>query len=200
MLRQQQQVIQQQTLAQRVFNRRLTQQKTSHWCTWNLQSGRNSGFQQTLLDLKALHIGFAILTSTGFTKKKGDPYSECIIHSRHFEGYDVYGTKANSSNQGGITIAIYNPRDASKKPPFHLENVQRHGHNCISRLYCTGIRKIPIIGAYLLSKQKDLDDLHNHVQLAFDQYPSTQYAPVFMGDCWRLFYDRSVQHWTSPKC
>ena len=132
--------------------------------------------------MKALHIGFAILTSTGFTKKKGDPYSECIIHSRHFEGYDVYGTEANSRNQGGIAIAIYNPRDTSKKPPFHLENVQRHGHNCISCLYCTGIRKIPIIGACLLPEQKGLDDLHNHVQLAFDQYPSNRYAPAFMGD------------------
>jgi len=49
-------------------------------------------------------------------------------------------------------------------------------------LYCTGIQKIPIIGAYLLPEQKGLDDLHNHVQPAFNQYPSTRYAPVFMGD------------------
>jgi len=149
-LRQQQQAIRQQTLAQRVFNKRLTQQKRSHWCIWNFRSGRNSGLQQALLDLKALHIGFAILASTRFTRKKGNPYSECVIHSCHFEGYDVYGTEANSSNQGGIAITIYNPRDASKKPPFHLENVQRHGRNCISCLHCTGTCKIPIIRACLL--------------------------------------------------
>jgi len=181
-LRQQRQAIRQQTLAQRVFNRLLTQQKTSHWCTWNLCSGRNSGLQQAILDLKALRIGFAILTSTGFTKNKSDPYCDCVIHSKHFEGYDVYATEANSVSQGGIAIAIYNPRDSSKKPPFHVENVQRHGHNCISCLYCTGIRKMPVIGAYLLPSQKGLDDLHTHVQTAFDQYPSNRYAPVFMGD------------------
>jgi len=128
-LRQQRQAIRQQTLAQRVFNRLLTQQKTSHWCTWNLCSGRNSGLQQATLDLKALRIGFAILTSTGFTKNKSDPCCDCVVHSKHFEGCDVCATEANSVSQGGIAIAIYNPRDSSKKPPFHVENVQRHGHN-----------------------------------------------------------------------
>ena len=108
-LRQQQQALHQKTLAPRVFNRKLRLLQPSHWCTWNLRSGRNSGLQQALLDLKALHIGFAILTSTGFTKKKGDPYSECIIHSRHFEGYDVVATEANSEKQGGVAFAIYAP-------------------------------------------------------------------------------------------
>jgi len=129
-LRQQQQALRQKTLAQRVFNRLLTQKQTSHWCTWNLCSGRNSGLQQALLDLKALCIGFAILTSTGFTKNKSDPYCDTVIHSKHFEDYDVYATEANSSRQGGVAIAAYAPRGAgAKKSPFHLENVQRYGHN-----------------------------------------------------------------------
>jgi len=123
-LRQQRQAIRQQTLTQRAFNRKLTQQKSSHWCTWNLCSGRNSGLQQAVLDLKALRVGFAILTSTGFTKNKADPHCDCIIHSKHFEGYDVHATGANSVSQRGIAIATYNPRDPTKKPPFHVENVQ----------------------------------------------------------------------------
>jgi len=52
----------------------------------------------------------------------------------------------------------------------------------MSCLYCTGIRKIPVIGAYLLPGPQGLADLHSHVQTAFNQYPSTRYAPVFMGD------------------
>jgi len=138
-LRQQRQALRQQTLIQRVHNRKLTQQKSSHWCIWNVCSGRNSGLQQAILDLKALRTGFAILVSTGFTKNKADPYCNCVIHSKHFEGYDVYATEANLVSQGGVAIVIYNPRDPTKKPPFHVENVQRHGHNCISCIYCTGI-------------------------------------------------------------
>jgi len=181
-LRQQQHSIQQQTLKQRAFNLRLKKHQTSHWATWNLRSGRNSGLQQALLNLKDLHIAFAILTSTGFTRNASDPYSECVIHSKHFKDYDIYGTDANSSNQGGIAVAIHSPRDAGKLPPYHLENIQRHGHNCISCLCYTGIQKIPIIGAYLLHGPQGLDDLYNHVQAAFDQYPSNRCSPVFMGD------------------
>ena len=72
LLRQQRQAIRQQTLIQRAHNRKLTQQKTSHWCTWNVRSGRNSGLQQAVLDLKALHVGFAMLIGTGFAKNKAD--------------------------------------------------------------------------------------------------------------------------------
>jgi len=123
-LRQQQNDLHRKTQEQRAFNTKLRQLQLLHWCTWNLRSGRNSGLQQALLDLKALGIGFAMLTSTGFTKNKSDPYCDCVIHSKHFEGYDAYATEANSSNQGGIALAIYNPRDAAKRPPYHLENVQ----------------------------------------------------------------------------
>jgi len=52
----------------------------------------------------------------------------------------------------------------------------------MSCLYCAGIRKIPIIGAYLLPGPQGLDGLHTHVQAAFNQYPTHRYAPVFMGD------------------
>jgi len=82
-----------------------------------------------------------------------------------------------------VAFATYAPREAGTiKPSYHLENVCRHGNNCMSCLYCTGIRKIPIIGAYLLPGQQGLDDLHTHVQTAFNQYPTNRYAPVFMGD------------------
>jgi len=133
--------------------------------------------------MRDMRIGFAFLTSTGFTRKKGDPYLECAIHSKYFDGYEIIGTEANSEKQGGVAMAIYAPKEAGTiKPNYHLENVCRHGNNCMSCLYCTGIRKIPIIGAYLLPGQQGLDDLHTHVQTAFDQYPSHRYAPVFMGD------------------
>jgi len=123
------------------------------------------------------------LTSTGFTRKKGDPHNDCVIHSKYFEGYEVIGTEANSEKQGGVAFAIYAPRgNGVVKPNYHLENVCWHGNNCMSCLYCTGIRKIPIIGAYLLPGQQGLDDLHTHVQNAFNQYPTNHYAPVFMGD------------------
>jgi len=45
--------------------------------------------------MRDIRIGFAFLTSTGFTKKKGDPHSECVIHSKYFEGYEIVGTEAN---------------------------------------------------------------------------------------------------------
>jgi len=41
---------------------------------------------------------------------------------------------------------------------------------------------MPIIGAYLLPTQHGLDDLHTHVQAAFNQCPSNQNAPAFVGD------------------
>jgi len=182
-LRQQQNDLRKKTLEQRVFNKKQKKYCSSHWSTWNLRSGRNWGLQQALLDMRDMRIGLSFLTSTGFTKKANDPYSDCVIHSKYFEGYEVIATEANSSNQGGVAFAIYAPRGPGVvKPNYHLENVQRHGHNCMSCLYCTGIRKIPIIGAYLLPGQQGLDDLHSHVQTAFDQYPTTRYAPVFMGD------------------
>jgi len=179
-LQQQQQSILHQTRLQRGCKRKLIQQKTSQGCTWNLRSGRNSGPQEALLSLKALHVGFAILTSIGFTQKKGDPCCNIVISSKHFEDYDVH---ANSSSQGGIAIVVHAPRGAgAKKPHFSLENVQRHGNNCVSCWHCTGIHKILIVGAYLWPKQKGLDDLCNHVHPAFDQHSSNWHAPVFMGD------------------
>ena len=182
-LRQQQNDLRQKTLLQRAFNKKQKKYCSSHWATQNLCSGRNSGLQLALLDMRDMCIGFSFLTSTGFTKKKGDPYSDCVIHSKHFEGYDVIATEANSEKQGGVAFAIYNPRGTGViKPNYHLENVQRHGHNCMSCLYCTGIRKIPVIGAYLLPGPQGLADLHSHVQTAFNQYPTTRYAPAFMGD------------------
>jgi len=170
-LRQQQNDLRQKTLAQRVFNKKQHKYCSSHWATWNILSGRNSGLQQALLDMRDMRIGLSFLTSTGFTRKKGDPHSDCAIHSKHFEGYDVVGTEANSKRQGGVAFAIYAPRGAGViKPNYHLENVCCHGNNCMSCLYCTGIRKIPIIGAYLLPGQQGLDDLHTDVQTAFNQY------------------------------
>ena len=134
-LRQQQNDLRQKTLAQRVFNRRQKKYCSSNWATWNLRSGRNSGLQQALLDMRDIRIGFAFLTSTGFTRKKGDPYLDCVIHSKHFEGYDVIGTEANSEKQGGVAMAIYAPRgNGVIKPNYHLENVCRHGNNCMSCL------------------------------------------------------------------
>ena len=95
----------------------------------------------------------------------------------------IIGTEANSEKQVGVAFAIYAPRGTRVvKPNYHLENVCGHGNNCMGCLYCTGVWKIPIIGAYLLPNQHGLDDLHTHVQAVFNQYPSTRYAPVFMGD------------------
>jgi len=108
-LRQQQNDLRRKTLAQCVFNKKQMKCCSSHWSTWNLQSGCNSGLQQALLDMRDMRIGLSFLTSTGFTHKKGDPYSDCVIHSKHFEGYDVVGTEANSEKQGGVAFAIYAP-------------------------------------------------------------------------------------------
>jgi len=55
--------------------------------------------QQALLDMRDIRIGLAFLTSTGFTKKKGDPYSDCVIHSKYFDGYEIVGTEANSEKK-----------------------------------------------------------------------------------------------------
>ena len=52
----------------------------------------------------------------------------------------------------------------------------------MSALYISGIRRIPIIGAYLLPGPTGLEDLQTHVQRAFNQYPHRKYSPVFMGD------------------
>ena len=106
-LRQQKQAIRQKTLAQRVFNRKLKKHCSSNWATWNLRSGRNSGLQQALLDMRDIRIGLAFLTSAGITKKKGDPYNDCVIHSKYFEGYEIVGTEANSEKQGGVAMAIH---------------------------------------------------------------------------------------------
>jgi len=174
-LRQQQNDLRRKTLAQRVFNRKQKKYCSSNWATWNLRSSWNTGSQQALLDMRDIRIGFAFLTSTGFTRKKGDPYSDCAIHSKYFDGYEIVGTEANSTSatQGGVAFATHAPRGPGVlKPNYHLQNICCHGNNCMSCLYCTGIRKIPIIGAYLLPGQQGSDDLHTHVQTAFDQCPS----------------------------
>jgi len=131
--------------------------------------------------MRDVRIGFAF--RTGFTRKKGNPCSDCVMHSKYFDGCEIVGTEANSEKQGGVAFAIHAPRGPGVvKPNSHLENICRHGNNCMSCLHCTRIRKMPIIGAYLLPNQHGLDDLHTHVQAVFNQYPSTRYAPVFMGD------------------
>jgi len=82
-LRQQQNDLRHKTLFQRAFNRKQTKYCSSNWATfWNVCSGRNSGLQQALLDMRDMRIGFSFLTSTGFTRKKGDPYSDCVIRSK----------------------------------------------------------------------------------------------------------------------
>jgi len=133
--------------------------------------------------MRDIRIGFAFLTSAGFTKKKGDPHSDCVIHSKHFDGYEIVGTEANSEKQGGVAMATCAPRgNGVVKPNCHLENICRHGHNCMSCLCCTGVRKIPIVGACLLPGPQGLADLHSHVQNAFNQHPTNRHAPAFMGD------------------
>jgi len=56
--------------------------------------------------MRDIRIGFAFLTSTGFTRKKDDPCSDCVIHSKCFEGYGIIGTEANSEKQGGVAEAL----------------------------------------------------------------------------------------------
>jgi len=63
-----------------------------------------------------------------------------------------------------------------------LPGKQTEAWKSLHQLCCTGIRKIPIIGAYLLPGLQGLDDLYNYVQSAFNQHQANQHAPVFMGD------------------
>ena len=92
-----------------LHNRKQRQQKNG-LATWNLRSGRNSGIQQAILDIKALNLGVTFATSTGLTGKKNDPYNNGPIHTRHFEGYSVDATEANSPTQGGVAFIYKDPR------------------------------------------------------------------------------------------
>ena len=132
--------------------------------TWNIRSGRKVGLEAAAKGLRQMNVGVALLQETKVTDGK---------HTRHTSGYDVYCTKAPSSQQGGIALLWDTAHDA-----FEVEGLVERTANVLTFQLVTGKERYFIAGCYL--PPNNLEGIH-HVQSALAAAPNGC-TPLIMGD------------------
>jgi endonuclease/exonuclease/phosphatase family metal-dependent hydrolase len=101
---------------------------------YNIRSGRAGRLEMVLRAMNQMNVDIGILTEAKLTDG---------IHMRQSSGYHVYATSARSHSQGGVALFFH---DSAQ---WQVESICRFGPNVISCQLVTGLRQIPVVGAYI---------------------------------------------------
>jgi exonuclease III len=119
--------------------------------TLNVRSAQQGNLEGTLKGLEVLGIDICLLSET---KLSDDKFTKAAF------GYDVYATKAKSSSQGGVALAIKQARGKD----WDTEDLQRYGPNVIGCTLVSGIKRTRVIGVYLPLQEADDASIESMVQ------------------------------------